>query len=410
MSSVIIAGDTSGTITLQAPAASGSSVLTLPVATDTLVGKATTDTLTNKTLTAPALGTPASGILTSCTGLNYDGFKNRIINGAMTIAQRATSVTGANGYCCTDRYDLSASTIVWNASQSTDVPSTTGFRYSTSLTVTTASSASGAYAYIYHAIEGYNWADLSYGTASAQTSTLSFWVKSSVTGTYGIALRNTGTARFYTTTYTINSANTWEQKTITITGDTSGTWNTTNGSGIQLFWDLGVGSTYSSTSNNAWSTVGSNYFGVTGATKLGATNGATFYITGVQLEKGSTATSFDYRPYGTELALCQRYYFKNTGAAYAMHGSGTVFSTVDADIYTKFPVSMRTIPTVSLSSTQIQVGATIYAATGIGGAAGVTTSGAFSRVTTGGVMVVGYAAVLTNANNASGYLDATSEL
>jgi hypothetical protein len=284
------------------------------------------------------------GLLSSTA--QYTGFKNRIINGAMQIAQRATSVTGATNYCCTDRYDLTASTIVWNAAQSTDAPTGTGFRYSTSLTVTTASSASGAYAYVYHAIEGYNWADLSYGTASAQTSTLSFWVKSSLTGTFGIALRNTGTARFYTTTYTINSANTWEQKTITITGDTSGTWNTTNGSGIQLFWDLGVGSTYSSTSNNAWSTVGSNYFGVTGATKLGATNGATFYLTGVQLEKGSTATSFDYRPYTTELQLCQRYYSQAVRGGYPGSFAAQAYSTAGMTCSLQFPVTMRATPTL----------------------------------------------------------------
>jgi hypothetical protein len=283
---------------------------------------------------------------TSTTGefvTSVTGFKNRIINGAMVIAQRATSVTGANAYCCTDRYDLSASTIVWNAAQSTDVPSTTGFRYSTSLTVTTQSSAAGAYAYVYHAVEGYNWADLNYGTASAQTSTLSFWVKSSLTGTFGIALRNaTGSSRFFTTTYTINAANTWEQKTITITGDTAGTWDTINGVGLAIFWDLGVGSTYSSTSNNAWSTVASNFFGVTGAIKLGATNGATFYITGVQLEKGSTATSFDYRDYGTELALCQRYYQATGNVSVSAYSTTGVLGFI-------FPVTMRASPTVTFS-------------------------------------------------------------
>ena len=286
------------------------------------------------------------------TNAQYTGFKNRLINGAMTIAQRATSVTGATGYCCTDRYDLTAATVVWNAAQSSDVPSGTGFRNSTSLTVTTASSASGAYAYINQAVEGYNWADMGYGTASAQTTTLSFWVKSSVTGTYGIALRNaTGSSRFYTTTYTINSANTWEQKTITITGDTSGTWGTTNGIGIGIFWDLGVGATYSSTSNNAWSTVGSNYFGVTGATKLGATNGATFYITGVQLEKGSTATSFDYRPYGTELALCQRYYETTSYPNATQDITSTQTSIIWASTFAtgqKYLVAKRAAPTITI--------------------------------------------------------------
>jgi len=271
----------------------------------------------------------------------------------MTIAQRATSVTGADAYCCVDRFDYSRNTIVWNAAQSTDVPSTTSFRYSTSVTVTTASSAAGAYAYLYQAIEGYNWADLGYGTASAQTSTLSFWVKSSLTGTFGIALRNaTGSSRFFTTTYTINAANTWEQKTITITGDTAGTWNTINGVGLAIFWDLGVGSTYSSTSNNAWSTVASNFFGVTGATKLGATNGATFFITGVQLEAGTTASPFEYRQYGTELALCQRYYNFIGGTAAGFPLVQAYSGTTDTrDFPIPFPVAMRTIPTGTKNGT-----------------------------------------------------------
>jgi hypothetical protein len=307
---------------------------------------------TSPTLVTPILGTPASGIMTNVTGINYDGFKNRIINGQMVIAQRATSVIGADLYCCVDRFDFSRNTIVWNAAQSTDVPSTTSFRYSTSVTVTTNSSAAGAYAYIYQAIEGYNWADLGYGTASAQTSVLSFWVKSSLTGTFGIALRNaTGSSRFFTTTYTINAANTWEQKTITITGDTAGTWNTTNGVGLAIFWDLGVGSTYSSTSNNAWSTVASNFFGVTGATKLGATNGATFYITGVQLEKGSTATSFDYRPIGTELQLCQRYYETTSYPNATQDITSTQTSVLWAASFStgqKYLVAKRAAPTITI--------------------------------------------------------------
>jgi hypothetical protein len=284
-----------------------------------------------------------NAVIIAQQGSNNTTFRNRIINGGMVIAQRATSVTGADVYCCVDRFDYSRNTIVWNAAQSTDVPSTTTFRYSTSVTVTTNSSAAGAYAYIYQAIEGYNWADLGYGTASAQTSVLSFWVKSSLTGTFGIALRNaTGSSRFFTTTYTINAANTWEQKTITITGDTAGTWNTTNGVGLAIFWDLGVGSTYSSTSNNAWSTVASNFFGVTGATKLGATNGATFYITGVQLEAGSTASPFEYRSYGTELQLCQRYYQIINAMSGAARPGGT-----SATIMALFFVTMRSAPTVA---------------------------------------------------------------
>ena len=154
-------------------------------------------------------------------------------------------------------------------------------------------------------IEGLNLSDFGWGSANAQTVTLSFWVRSSLTGTFGGSISNSAQNRSYPFTFTISAANTWEQKTVTIAGDTSGTWLTTNGIGARLNLGLGAGSTYSGTAG-AWS--GSTLFSATGATSVVGTNGATFYVTGVQLEKGSTATSFDYRPYTTEVQLCQRYY------------------------------------------------------------------------------------------------------
>jgi hypothetical protein len=156
-------------------------------------------------------------------------------------------------------------------------------------------------------IEGYNIADLGFGSANAKTVTLSFWVRSSLTGTFGGALQNSGSSRSYVFSYTISSANTWEQKSITIAGDQSGTWLTTNGLGISCTFGIGQGSSLTNTAGS-WYT--GNYNNVTGGTSVVGTNGATFYITGVQLEKGSTATSFDYRPYGTEFSLCQRYFQK----------------------------------------------------------------------------------------------------
>jgi len=279
--------------------------------------------------------------------------RNRIINGDMRIWQRATSVTGSTGYSSIDRYDINASTSSLNVVQSANVPSTAGFVNSVKITVGTASSASSAYAYLIQMVEGYNWADMRYGSAAAQTATLSFWVKSSVAGTYGICFRNTGAARFYTTTYTISAADTWEYKTITITGDTSGTWLTTNGIGFQVIFDFGVGTTYSTTSNNAWTTVGSNYFGVTGTTKLASTAGATFNLTGLQLEAGSVATSFERRSYGQELALCQRYCFATINSASSTGsnpplGFGNARSSTNAYIQQKMPVTMRTSPSVTV--------------------------------------------------------------
>jgi len=208
---------------------------------------------------------------------------------------------------------------------------------------------------IRQAIEGLNVTDLGWGTASAATVTLSFWVRSSLTGTFGGCLMNGAANRSYPFTFTINAANTWELETITVAGDTTGTWLTTNGVGLYVWFGLGVGSTLSATAG-AWAA--GYYPSATGATSVVGTNGATFYVTGVQLEKGSTATSFDYRPYGTELALCQRYFQKSYDQADAL---GTVTSTGEVRWQAAstggesaptimLPVVMRAAPTLTLYS------------------------------------------------------------
>jgi hypothetical protein len=189
-------------------------------------------------------------------------------------------------------------------------------------------------------VEGFNFADMAWGTASAKTVTLSFWVYSSLTGTFGGVLNNSAGNRSYPFTYTISTANTWEQKTITVAGDTSGTWiGATNGIGLMVRFGLGVGTTYSGTAGS-WS--GSTFFSATGATSVVGTSGATFYITGVQLEKGSTATSFDYRSYGTELALCQRYFYVRSSNITVPFSN-----TTDHRFYLAFKSTMRTTPTVT---------------------------------------------------------------
>jgi hypothetical protein len=199
-------------------------------------------------------------------------------------------------------------------------------------------------------IEGFNTADLGFGTASAQPVTLSFWVRSSLTGTFGGALQNGESAtRSYPFAYAVSAVNTWEHKTVSIAGDTSGTWLTTNGRGIALQFGLGVGATFSGTAG-AWAA--GDFRSATGATSVFGTNGATFYITGVQLEKGSNATSFDYRPYGQELALCQRYYeqsFVGTtpvivgGIIQNYNASGSINT---AALQVIFKVTKRAAPTV----------------------------------------------------------------
>ena len=192
-------------------------------------------------------------------------------------------------------------------------------------------------------IEGYNIADLGWGTAQAKTVTLSFQVYSSLTGTFGGALQNDGQNRSYPFTYSIPVANTWTTISITIAGDTTGTWLTTNGRGIAVWFGLGVGSANSGT---AGSWAGAGYYSATGATSVVGTSGATFYITGVQLEVGLNATGFEYRQYGTELALCQRYY--STGITGAGSRSGDNYYTSAG----QHKVTMRATPTITPSVAQ----------------------------------------------------------
>jgi hypothetical protein len=292
----------------------------------------------------------------STVGSGWAGFKNRIINGAMVIDQRnaGASVAPTDAYTL-DRWELREDTDgAITCQQVADAP--IGFVNSSKITTTTAdASLSGTQRLFFRQpIEGYNIADLAWGTASASPVTLSFWVKSSLTGTFGGSLANSGTVRSYPFTYTINASNTWEYKTLTIAGDTTGTWLTTNGAGINLFFGLGVGSDYSGTAG-AWTTAAR--FSATGTTSVIGTLGATWQVTGVQLEKGSTASSFEYRPYGTELALCQRYYvdLANNGGStqntYRAIGYASTYTTTQGTYVIQVPVPMRTVPSLTQAGT-----------------------------------------------------------
>jgi hypothetical protein len=276
------------------------------------------------------------------------GFRNRIINGGMVIDQRnnGASVTPTVSTAYTlDRWgyaftQTSKASIQQNAGSVTPPAGFTNYYGFTSLSAYSVLS-SDIFA-IAQFIEGFNVADLGWGTANAQTVTLSFWVRSSLTGTFGGAIQNSAVNRSYPFTYTVSVANTWEQKSVTIAGDTSGTWLTTNGVGMRVWLGVGMGSTYSGTSG-AWA--GSDFRSATGATSVVGTNGATFYITGVQLEAGSVATPFERRDYGRELMMAQRYYFKLTPKNTGYFSSGYNNSTTVYRGIVNFPVSMRTEPT-----------------------------------------------------------------
>lgn len=279
-------------------------------------------------------------------------FKNRIINGAMVINQRGGTNTAApGGTFSVDRFRGYANGGgVFTLVQSSTVPTGAGFVNSNLLTVTTADSSIGSTDYYSYSqdVEGYNIADLQWGTASAKTVTASFWVNSSVTGLYALALINSDGSRCYPATYTITAANTWQFVSVTVPGCTDGTWQSTNSTGLVARFDLGSGSSNNGTAN-AWNTAGS-YAGCRTSSTVNwiATNGATFYITGVQLEVGVTATTFDYRSYTTELQLCQRYAYKRLADGsvnnYAPFGIGRYVGTNNAQLFVPFPVTMRTSP------------------------------------------------------------------
>lgn len=283
---------------------------------------------------------------TVAAGFNSNGlfFRNRIINGDMRIAQRGTAAVTTNDAFPVDRFRLSFanSTGAFSAEQSTTAPA--GFVNSLKYVTTTADASLGAteYAILHQAVEGTNVSDLAWGSVDARPVTLSFWCRSSVTGTFGGTIRNSAANRSYVFSFAVNSANTWEYKTIAIPGDTSGTWLTTTGVGMYLSIAMGAGTTLSGTAGS-WS--GSSLVGVTGGVNLIATLNADFYLTGVQLETGSVATPFERRPYGTELMLCQRYYYRMkpaSGDAFSMAYASTTTGFVGIG---SFPVTMRTSPT-----------------------------------------------------------------
>jgi hypothetical protein len=272
--------------------------------------------------------------------------KNRIINGDMRIDQRNAGASGTADTYTVDRWKYvytQASKATWQQNAAAVTPPVgfsnyLGFTSSSSYSVLT-----GDTFLVQQPIEGFNIADLGWGTANAKTITLSFWVRSSLTGTFGGALNNSASDRSYPFSYSISTANTWELKSVTIAGDTSGTWLTTNGIGILLRFGLGSGSTFSGTAGS-WGA--GNLVQPTSTVSVVGTNGATFYITGVQLEVGTSATPFERRLYGQELANCQRYYWNMGTGNQKMIGMGAAYTTGSVSSYVQFPVTMRAAPTL----------------------------------------------------------------
>jgi hypothetical protein len=306
-------------------------------------------TLAVNTITNAAGGNTAQINGMTPTADSLQGFRNRIINGDMRISQAAAgaavtqTTTGAD--LPVDRWVVvgtvtSKFTAQRNAGSVTPPAGFTNYVGCTSSAATSVG-ASDFYLLQQH-IEGFNTADLGWGTANAQAVTLSFWVRSSLTGTFGGALTNNANNRSYPFSYTITAANTWEQKSITIAGDTTGTWLTDNGRGISVRYSLGAGATSSGTAG-AWAA--SSFFSATGAVSVVGTSGATFYITGVQLEAGSVATPFERIDYGRQLIQCQRYYQQiQNMVGIGQSGSSTiVYSSI------ALPVEMRATPSLSQS-------------------------------------------------------------
>lgn len=297
--------------------------------------------------------------------------RNRLINGNMRIDQRnaGAAVSPVNGTSTynVDRWWIQNDTATSiSAQQSTDVPAGAGFNYSVKLFNTTAANATSAQQRLFNQnIEGYNIADLMWGTAYAQNVTLSFWVKSSTTGTYAVAVENPSGSYSHVCQYTIVAANTWEYKTITVPGQTAGSWNTTNGAGIGVYFDLGCSTTQEGTAG--WNTGDKKR--VAGNVSLMSSANQAMYLTGVQLERGSTATTFDWRPFTVELQLCQRYYCKSmrqsvvpstsiAGATDSVSGGIHTYSTNVSycSTFIPFPVAMRTTPTLTFYPTTTATG------------------------------------------------------
>ena len=368
----------------------------------------------NVTNIAGPSNTGTAATLSSINSGPISGARNRIINGDMRIDQRngGASVTPTTTGYTLDRWfaGLSQSSKYSVQRNAGSVAPPVGFTNYLGVTSLSAYSVLSTDTFtIQQRIEGFNVADLGWGAAGAQSITLSFWVRSSITGTHSGSLWNNAFNRAYPFIFTVSASNTWEQKTVTIAGDTSGTWAVDNSIGIGLSFNLGSGSSSSATAG-AWGSTGVN--AATGAVSVVGTNGATFYITGVQIESGSVATPFERRSYEQELALCQRYCTSLANGNTCSIGIGQAFSASAAGATVRFPVTMRAAPTLVVSS-----GGHFGATTSVGATNNFTMSSPsfftpnsfFCEFSGGSGLVAGSATHITSTN-ASASLLVTAEL
>jgi len=338
------------------------------------------------------------------------GRKNLVINGDQRIDQRNSgSAVATSSSFPVDRFTIShSSNGSFSAQRSTEAP--IGFQYSTKFTTTTAdTSLTGSQRCLYFTkIEGQNAQHLEFGTTNAKPVTLSFWVRSSVTGTFSGSLQNGAQNRSYPYNYTINAADTWEYKTITIPGDVTGTWATDNTKSHQIFWSLGMSPDYAAPVN-AW-VAAQRWGSTTGTTGIMGTLNATWYITGVQLEVGRNATEFEHRSIGEELALCQRYYYEYPkGNTYNIIANGFANTSSNALFHFQFPVPMRDAPAVASTGNWQVIDGTSHNVSSFSSITDATTLTGRVDATTSG-LTVGRGTMLRNNNDATATFSFNAEL
>ena len=379
MSKIRLHGTSSGYVEIAPAAAASNNTLTAPSTVGEIIAKDAAGAIgitsmkasnvnVGAAVTITESGFEASGIGITCANINggqIGGRRNIVINGGMSVAQRygTTATTPTHETYVVDRWENHLSqTGKFSVQQVEDAPSGEGVgKYSSKITSLSAYTIQTGDYFVYNQnIEGLNVDHLQFGTSSAKTVTISFYVKSSLTGTFSLAIRNSAYNRSQVQEYSISSANTWERKTLTFTGDTTGTWLTTNGVGIRLSWSLGGGSTYHISSTDTW--LGVNDFTTSSSTSVVSTNAATLYITGVQMEIGTQATPFEHRSVGEEIELCKRYYQKSypSNIPPGSVGSGEkaadflylMGGAANPHFMHQFHPEMRTTPTVTHYSVQ----------------------------------------------------------